>query len=205
MMITTKLTGINRAAKLLQLKKRYMTAALLSMFFMLSNNEAKAQSVKNSSYINPNGEKILRLEFVVPLSKTETWQYFADDEKLKLWIAPVAHIDLKTGGTLATNYDKNKSLNDTSAIRINIINYLKYELLTLKVNLNGNFSKKTRAEDKNLQEVIQFIRVDNKHTRVISSMIGWGTGPDWDKTYKFFVKGNEWTYQEFMKLFKKGN
>ena len=30
-------------------------------------------------------------------------------------------------------------------------------------------------------------------------MIGWGNGSDWDKTYNFFVKGNEWTYQELLK------
>jgi hypothetical protein len=33
-------------------------------------------------------------------------------------------------------------------------------------------------------------------------MIGWAGGPEWDKTYNFFVKGNEWNYEEMGKLFK---
>jgi hypothetical protein len=33
-------------------------------------------------------------------------------------------------------------------------------------------------------------------------MIGWGTGPEWDKTYDFFVKGNTWTFQELLNAFK---
>ena len=164
--------------------------------------QLKAQDIKKTSYLTTTGEKVLRLEFIVPVSKLQAWQYFTSDEKLKQWIAPVAHINLKTGGALLTNYDKTKSINDKSAIKNGIVNYIENELITLKVNLNGNFTKKAQAEDKNLQEVIQFIAVDNTHTKIISSMIGWGKGPDWDKTYAFFDKGNVWTYKELTKLFK---
>jgi len=37
----------------------------------------------------------------------------------------------------------------------------------------------------------QFIKIDNEHTKIVSSMIGWGSVTDWDKTYSFFAKGNE--------------
>jgi hypothetical protein len=30
-------------------------------------------------------------------------------------------------------------------------------------------------------------------------MTGWGEGADWDKTYNFFARGNEWTYKELLK------
>jgi hypothetical protein len=30
-------------------------------------------------------------------------------------------------------------------------------------------------------------------TRMVSSMVGWGTGDDWDKAIAFFAQGNEWT------------
>ncbi|MHA4739460.1 SRPBCC domain-containing protein [Dyadobacter sp. MSC1_007] len=161
------------------------------------------QDVKNTSYTSVPGEKVLRLEFVLPLSQTEAWRYFSEDEKLKQWIAPVVHMNLKAGGKLVTNYDKSKPLTDSSSISIDVINYLDNELLTLKVNLNGNFTKKTQDEDDNLQEVIQLFPIDGGHTKVVSSMIGWGQGADWDKIYSFFVKGNIYTYEELIKLFKK--
>lgn len=164
---------------------------------------ANAQVVKNTSYISATGEKVLRVEFVLPIPQKQAWQYFSDDKKLALWAAPVAHIDLKAGGTLVTNYDKSKSLTDKSSISSDIINYLDNELLTLKVNLNDSFTKKAQEEDANLQEVIQLFPVDGTHTKIVSSMIGWGKGPDWDKTYDFFVKGNVYTYQELAKLFYK--
>ena len=57
-------------------------------------------------------------------------------------------------------------------------------------------------EDANLQELIQFKDAGNGKTKIISSMIGWGKGEDWDKAYSFFVRGNGWTYEQLYKAFK---
>ncbi len=162
----------------------------------------EAQQVKNTSYVTPTGERVLRLEMIVPVDRKTAWDYFTKDGLLIKWIAPLAHIDLKTGGFILTNYNKDKSLDDSSAIRLDIINYLIEELLTLKVNLNDNFPKSVQGEDANLQELIQFKDAGEGKTKIISSMIGWGKGEDWDKTYGFFVKGNIWTYEELYKAFK---
>ncbi len=161
-----------------------------------------SQTLKNTSYKNQAGEKVLRLECTLSIGFTETWKLFTTDEKLQKWIAPLAHIELKSGGYILTNYDKSKSLSDSSSIKLPIISFIDNEILVLKVILNDNFVKIVRESDANLQEVIQFIKVDNKHTKIVSSMLGWGTGVDWDKTYDFFVKGNEWTYQELLKNYK---
>lgn len=171
-------------------------------FFTLITVTAHSQELKNTSYINQSGEKVLRLEVVLPVDITSAWQLFTNDEQLKKWIAPVAHIDLKQGGYILTNYDKNKDLSDSSSILLPIISFIDKELLVLKVILNGNFAESVRNSDKNLQEVIQFKPVDEHHTQIISSMVGWGKSADWDKTYSFFVTGNEWTYKELLKNYK---
>ena len=171
-------------------------------FFLISTLAAQSQTLKNTSYQNQSGEKVLRLECTLPISVAEAWKLFTTDEKLKKWIAPLAHIELKSGGYILTNYDKSKSLSDSSSIKLPITSFIDNELLILKVILNDNFVKAVRDSDKNLQEVIQFIKVGDKQTKIVSSMIGWGTGPDWDKTYTFFVKGNEWTYKELIKNYK---
>jgi len=162
----------------------------------------QAQSAKNTSYITQTGEKVLRFESVLPVGLDEAWQLFTTDVQLIKWIAPVAHIELRTGGFILTNYDKTKPLTDSSSIKLDIINYLEHEILTLKVNLNISFSPKAKAEDGNLQEIIQFEYVSPKQTKVISSMVGWGKGEEWDKTYDFFERGNTWTYEELLKIYK---
>lgn len=172
------------------------------LVFTLISFTVRSQTVMNTSYINQSGEKILRLEIDLPIDLTTAWKLFTTGEKLKKWIAPLAHIELKSGGYIITNYDSTKELSDSSSIKLPILSYIDYELLVLKVNLNDQFAGSVRESDKNLQEIIQFKMVDNRHTKIISSMIGWGNGSDWDKTYNFFVKGNEWTYKELLKHYK---
>lgn len=158
--------------------------------------------VTNTSYVNQYGEKILRLSIVVPANLTTTWELFTTEKGLKKWIAPVAGIDMKTGGVIKSNYDATKSIDDSSSIRLDIINHLEYEMLTLKVNLNNSFSPEAKKEDKHLQEIIKFEKIDENHTKVISSMIGWGKGSHWDKVYGFFERGNDWTFKEILKVFQ---
>lgn len=179
-----------------------LTKLIVITFFTVANFSVYSQTMKNTSYKNQSGEKVLRLEFIIPISVTEAWELFTTDEKLKKWIAPQAHIELKSGGYILTNYDKSKSLSDSSSIKLPIISFIDNEILILKVILNDNFVTSVRESDTNLQEVIQFIKVDNSHTKIVSSMLGWGTGIDWDTTYNFFERGNEWTYQELLKNYK---
>lgn len=178
--------------------KKYLFFLTLGFF---GSFISKAQ-VTNTSYINSSKEKVLQLSIILPLDRKDVWAYFSQDNKLSQWIAPQAHIELKTGGYIVTNYDKTKALSDSSSIKLGIINYLENELLILKVKLNNNFSKTVQAEDENLQEIIQLVTIAPGQTKVISSMIGWGQGKDWEKTYGFFAKGNEWTYMELFKLLK---
>jgi hypothetical protein len=175
----------------------------LFVFFLQSALILTGQTVKNTSYTTQTGEKVLRLEAILPVDKKEVWQLFTTDDGLKKWIAPLAHIELKTGGYIVTNYDKSKSLSDSSSIKLPIINYIEQELFTLKVILNNNFPQSVQKEDENLQEIIQFISIGPKQTKIISSMIGWGEGDDWTKAYNFFVRGNIYTYEELIKTFKK--
>jgi len=178
------------------MRKFFLLAAGLLLF-----QQAIGQ-VKNTSYTTPTGEKVLRIESVLPVDIKTAWKLFTTDEGLKTWIAPQAHIELTVGGTIVTNYDKDKPLSDPSSIRLPIINYIDGEMLTLKVNLNDNFDQSARNEDKNLQEVILLKQIGPKKTKVVSLMMGWGKGANWDKVYDFFVKGNEWTYNELLKNYK---
>ena len=113
-------------------------------------------------------------------------------------MAPVAAIDFRVGGRILPNYERTKSVGDRGTISLPIINYLDGEMLTLKVKLNRQFPPKVRREDGNLQEIIQLEDLGDGRTHIRSSMVGWGVGPEWDKTYAFFAKGNAWTYRQLV-------
>ncbi|MGN6615691.1 MAG: SRPBCC domain-containing protein [Ilyomonas sp.] len=170
----------------------------LTVFFSITQLHAQ---VENTSYTTAFGEKVLQLSIIVPAEKTQVWKLFTTEEGLKKWIAPVVKLNMKTGGFIRTNYDKTKTADDSSSIQLGIINYIENELMTLKVNLNDNFAPDVKADDKNLQEILQFVEMGNGKTKIISTMVGWGNTDNWNKTYAFFEKGNDWTYKEILKLF----
>jgi uncharacterized protein YndB with AHSA1/START domain len=160
---------------------------------------AAAQGVRNTSYATKTGERVLRIETIVPASVEQVWHAWTTQDGLKKWIAPVATIDLKVGGTISTNYDGKARIGDPGTIQLPIVNYIEKQLIVLKVRLNSNFARKVRDEDQNLQEIVQIVDIGGGRTKIISSMVGWGTGEEWDKTYDFFARGNEWTYQQLAK------
>src|ERR1700737_1720048 len=158
-----------------------------------------APEVRNTSYVTKSGERVLRIETVVPASAENVWKAWTAPQELSRWIAPAVAIDLKIGGTISTNYDEKATIGTAGTIQLPIINYLERQIITLKVNLNESFPKRVRDEDHSLQEIVQIVDLGNGKTKIVSSMLGWGTGKDWDKTYDFFVRGNEWTYRQLAK------
>jgi len=179
-----------------------MTIRLLIPCLLLIGICCNAQKVKNVSYVSGSGEKILRLEFTLPVDQKTAWKLFTTNEELKKWVAPIVHIDLTTGGFMLTNYDSTKALEDSSTIELGIVNYIDNEMLTYKINLNSHFSAKARREDGNLQEIVQFKAIGKRKTKIISSMVGWAKGSDWNKIYDFFAKGNTWTYEQMLKVIR---
>ena len=157
-----------------------------------------AQEVHNTSYSTKTAERVLRIESIVPVPVEQVWNAWTTQDGLQEWIAPVVAIDLRIGGTIPTNYDSKAKIGESGTITLPILNYIEKQLITLRVNLNHNFAQKARDEDQNLQEIVQIADGDAK-TRLVSFMVGWGTGKDWDATYAFFARGNEWTYQQLAK------
>jgi len=170
--------------------------AIAAVYFSPSASGTSIEAVRNTSTTTQNGEKVLRIETIVPASSEKVWRTLTTAEGWKTWAAPVVAVDFRIGGTISSHYDANAKIGSPGTIQLGIVNYLEKEMITFKVKLTAQFPEKTRAEGQNLQEIVQIIPIDSTHTQVISSMVGWGTGKEWDEVYKFFAKGNEWSYQQ---------
>ena len=71
---------------------------LVAAVFAQSVSSAAAQDVRNTSYVTKSGERVLRIETVVPATTESVWKAWTDPQELSKWIAPVVAIDLKIGG-----------------------------------------------------------------------------------------------------------
>jgi len=168
------------------------------------DSNAFSDSVINRSFVAENGERFLRFEIEIDTPVTEVWKSIATEDGIKTWMVPVAKVDLKTGGTVVTNYTATAKIGDEGTIPLGIINYIPNEMLIYKITLNNVFPKKCRDEDSNLQEIIQLKPLEKNKTKVVSTMVGWGQGKEWDNTYRFFEKGNKWSYQQLLNRFRNG-
>lgn len=169
---------------------------LLSVFFLSSNAQ-----VVTTSYVNSAGEKVLRQELVLPVGLQKAWDYCTVDSLLQKWAAPRVHMELRAGGYRSASYNKDLQGVDSNAIVLPLVCFLDKELLVLKINLNGNFPESVQKTDDHLCFIFRFQSIDTTHTRITGSMVGWGKGPDWDKTYDFFERGNRWTFEQLLKVF----
>jgi hypothetical protein len=175
---------------------------LLGMAFsslMVCSGASLASEVRASIISMAPNERAVRVDATFSQSPEITWKYFATEDGLRCWAAPVIRLDLRIGGSLQSNYHKTAAIGDPGTISLGIINYVENEIMTYKVHLNDDFSAQLRAQDGNLQEIIQLKRLRNGGTQLVSTMVGWGKGPEWDKAVAFFAKGNEWSYKELAK------
>jgi hypothetical protein len=174
------------------LRTLHVTTLLLAIG---ASHSALSADVRVSVVVMASGERAVRVEAALNNSPEATWRFFSTEDGLRCWAAPVIQLDLRTGGSLKTNYNKSAAIGDAGTISLGILNYVDNEIMTYKVRLNDAFSADLRAHDGNLQEIIQLERRPDGGTHLVSSMVGWGAGEEWDKAVAFFAKGNEWSYR----------
>jgi uncharacterized protein YndB with AHSA1/START domain len=181
----------------MKLAKSFLAAIGASL--VVTSGAARAADVRASIVPMASGERAVRVDATLKQPPETTWKFFSTEDGLKCWAAPVIRLDLRIGGSLKSNYDRSASIGDAGTISLGILNYVENEVMTYKVSLNDAFSAELRSQDGNLQEIIQLQRRPDGGTHLVSSMVGWGTGAEWDKAVVFFEKGNEWSYQQLAK------
>jgi len=162
-----------------------------------------SQKVKNTSFVSPTGERVLRHEIIINAGLQDVWNAMTTDDGLKSFMVPTAKIELKTGGAWETNYRIGSRIGDADNIRNQVLCYVPLEMLALKVNLTGAFPDGPRKAG-TLFAVLTFKQLDPKSVLITESMAGWQQGPDWDKTWGFFDWGNAYTLGQLCKRFVEG-
>ena len=171
---------------------------------VISRDTVSLNAVSNTSFTTSTGEKVLRHEVILEATLEEVWNAFATEQGLTAWQIPVVQLDFRIGGSQQSHYNRNATIGDKGTITNNITNYVPMELITYKINLTEAFPKKSRNENQQLQEIIQFTEIGQGKVKVIGSMLGWGQGPEWRDIYSKFEKGNHWTYEQLFKRFTTG-
>lgn len=160
-------------------------------------------TVSDSSYRLPSGERVMELSAVVKAPLEAVWTAFTTDEGFRQWAAPFARIDLRVGGAFETSYKADAK----SGAPENIINEI-VALVPLRLVVIRNVQAPPQvpfdtASFQKTQTAIHFQAVDAATTRVTVHNAGYGDGPGFDSTYRHFLAGNRWTLGKLQERFER--
>ncbi|MBI4891484.1 MAG: SRPBCC domain-containing protein [Acidobacteria bacterium] len=173
------------------------------LFGCLLAGMAQGQEVKDTSFAAPNGERVQRLEIVVPASVRECWDLVSTAEGWESWMSPHVEMELRTGGKFYSNYKLGAKVGDPGTIYNTVLAYVPLQMLTLKIGLTETFPKEAR-EAGTLFAVLTLEELGPKQTKLSETMVGWKDGPGWDWTYNFFLKGNRHSFEGMYKRLVSG-
>lgn len=110
---------------------------LLPLSIALLGNPAKAQDVQSDAIALGGEEQALRQSLVLDAPISEVWARFTTQEGVSSWMAPVAQVDLRSGGHIRTSYDPCAAIDDEGMITLTIVNYVPERFLLLRSDLEA--------------------------------------------------------------------
>ncbi|MHA7059587.1 SRPBCC family protein [Aquimarina sp. M1] len=187
-----------------------ITSVILLIFpyiFLFSQNQSSLEAEKrvtsriDSTY---NKELVLIQDFVVDVPLDSVWNAYTTKKGWESWVVPIAEIDFKINGTIRTNYNKHGTIGDSTTITLKVINYLPKKLITLQAELTNNFPDFIKKDEQDLYNIIHFEPISHKQTKVTSYGIGYKNNPKYLSLMKFFISGNEMSYQQLIAYLEEG-
>jgi hypothetical protein len=161
--------------------------------------------VGDTSFVAPNGERVQRLEIVIPkVTAKQVWEAASTSEGLRGWVAPVAEVEMKTGGHYYTNYNPAAKIGDPGTIYNSVLTYVPLEMVAIHVKLGTKIFPEAVANADLLSAIMEIREVGDGSVRVSETMTGWQAGEDWDKVYRFFQTGNAYVLGQLYKRFAVG-
>lgn len=149
-------------------------------------------------------ELVLIQEFTVQAPIDHVWKAYTTKEGWESWAVPLAEVDLKVGGKIQTNYNKDGIIGDSTTIVTHIVNYVPKRLITLQAEITDNFPEFMRKEADDFYNVIYFLELENGITKVQSFGIGYKNTPKYLQLIKFFIPANEKTLMNLITYLEKG-
>lgn len=178
----------------------HLTKAAFALGLLVAAHSIRGDEVAKSDA--KADRSTLRWVCEVDASLQDTWDAFTTKQGIESWMVPIAEVDLRVGGTIKTNYNKEAGIGGPGTIVHHILS------IEPKRMISSRFDAPENAEVARIAEkswgITYFDAIDANHTRITLVSCGFGEGPEWDRARSFFEKGNAWTLDRLKQKFKKG-
>ena len=180
-----------------------------SAVLALSAGAAAAQSIKDypdvadTSFVQANGHKVLRIALDVPAPRKAVWERFTTTEGYRAWAVPVALVDGRLGGMIEGSYDFTAKVGDPDNIRNQIVVFQPEQTLAIR-NVNAPKALPGREQFGEIVTVMEFADAGSGATRVTLTAVGYKPGEPYDTLYRHFSWGNAYSLMKLKESFVKG-
>jgi len=133
----------------------------------------------------------------VDLPAGDVWDLFTTKQGIESWMVPICEVDLRVGGTIRTNYDRNAGVGGPGTITHHILSLEPGRMYSGRFEAPENAPAAKGVAEKSWGVTTFEPRGPNR-TRIRLASCGWGSGEDWDKAERFFTWGNRVTLQRLI-------
>ena len=149
----------------------------------------KYPDVRDTSSVDASGVRVLQLSIDLNAPAKAVWDAYTDPQTVTRWMASLALIDLKQGGSMEESYTKGAKAGDEENIRHEIIAYVPGQMLVFR-NTHAPSMLQGRELYKRVVSVLEVRDLGAGRSRLVLSQAGFAPGPDFDRLYSFFTAGD---------------
>lgn len=185
-----------------------LLSAALAAVMLLALPAAAAPSwkdfpgVENTSFTEPNGDKVMQLSIVVPAPRAEVWKAFATSEGYSSWATPLAAVDLRVDGMIEASYHADAKLGAPDNIKNQITAYVPERMMALR-----NVQSPPGFPGPKFKEIAVTVALEDAGpdaTKVTFTGVGYKPQPEFQTLYGHFEWGNAYSLAELKKRFETG-
>jgi uncharacterized protein YndB with AHSA1/START domain len=179
--------------------------ALLCMLGAVHSRAMAAEfpNVRDDSYTEPNGSRVLKLSISIDAPVDKIWQLLTSSEGWQSWAVPVAWVEFGIGGMVETSYTATAVHGQPGNIKNAIVAYVPEQLLVLRnVQAPPNFEH--AEEFGKTVTAINLRSIAKNRTQVELDGVGFLTTSAFDTLLEQFRFGDSWTLEHLKRAAEHG-
>jgi hypothetical protein len=159
--------------------------------------------VRNSSFSEPSGARVLQLSIIVHAPVDTLWKLLSSSDGWRSWAVPVAWVDFGVGGIIETAYTQAAVRGALGNIKNAIVAYVPQRMLVLR-NVQAPPGFENAEDFAKTVTVINLRPVAKDATVVESDGVGYLATPAFDALLKKFRWGDSWTLEHLKRAAEHG-
>ena len=174
---------------------RSWIGVVAAMVLAVSAQAQTPEAVRDTSFVEPSGDRVLQQSTVVQAPPAEVWRALASADGWRRMGVQMAVVDFRVGGVIETNYRADAKPGERGNIRNEIVAYVPQRLLVIR-NVQAPPTFPHPEAFAKTATVMELEPAGAGETRLTLTAVGYGQGPAYDQLYAMFRAGNAFTLEK---------